>query len=280
MGHGGPKTEAGKAASSRNALRHGLLSEAPVTTRYETMEEWSAHRRAMLADLQPRNHAESCLAERAALLQWRLRRVPLAEAELCDREAAEQGRHYSAPSNARRDAFALFPAMNALERLMRYEAHLGRELARTLKALHDLQSRPAAEVEPAAKTENCETNSPPSPPARNGGARPASAPAPAGATATPAGFVKLRPPHAGSASPVLAPLLDPETASARTCYLEPPSSLRVRYQLAQEIHPLAHTTLASRGAAAARMSMAWMSSRAELAASWPSARVGSPPVVG
>src|SRR5437870_4023830 len=84
MGLGGPKTEAGKAASSRNALRHGLLSESPLAAPFESAEEWQAHRQAILDDLLPLGQgirpvwAEACLAERAALLLWRLRRVACA----------------------------------------------------------------------------------------------------------------------------------------------------------------------------------------------------------
>src|SRR5205814_2066245 len=79
MGNGGPKTGAGKAVSSRNALRHGLLSESPLAAPYESAGEWQAHRDATLDDLQPTGHAEACLAERVALLLWRLRRVSCAE---------------------------------------------------------------------------------------------------------------------------------------------------------------------------------------------------------
>src|SRR5437764_13863729 len=96
MGLGGPKTEAGKAVSSRNALRHGLLSESPLAAPFESAAEWLAHRQAILDDLRPSGQAEACLAERAALLLWRLRRVACAEV------AAIEARHASVAEDYRR----------------------------------------------------------------------------------------------------------------------------------------------------------------------------------
>src|SRR4051812_37201545 len=75
----GPRTAAGKAIASRNAVKHGLLSGSPLATPLESAEEWQSHREGILEDLPPRGQAETCLAERAALLMWRLRRVALAE---------------------------------------------------------------------------------------------------------------------------------------------------------------------------------------------------------
>lgn len=168
MGQGGPKTQSGKAASSRNALRHGLLSDAPLTTRHETQEDWDAHLQAVVAALQPQDHLQTCLAERVAHLHWRLRRVGIAEVEMLEYETLcirqEQARHPNSSTHTRTDGMSLVRSMNVLERLTRYEAHLGRELARIMKALHDLQSRPAPAAEAPAKTENCETNSTPSTP--------------------------------------------------------------------------------------------------------------------
>ena len=71
----GPRTAQGKAASSQNALRHGLLSDAPLATPFELPEAWQAHRTAILHDLAPHTYLESILAERIALLHWRLARV-------------------------------------------------------------------------------------------------------------------------------------------------------------------------------------------------------------
>src|SRR4051794_10254248 len=53
----GPRTPVGKAISSRNATRHGLLSNSVLATPHESKEEWQAHREGILDDLQPRGQA-------------------------------------------------------------------------------------------------------------------------------------------------------------------------------------------------------------------------------
>jgi hypothetical protein len=70
----GPKTDGGKARSSKNALRHGLRSDLPVLPG-ERAEDWQAHRDGIVGSLAPAGGLETALAERVALSLWRLRRV-------------------------------------------------------------------------------------------------------------------------------------------------------------------------------------------------------------
>jgi hypothetical protein len=70
----GPKTSAGKARSSKNALRHGLRSELPVLPG-ERVEDWEAHHDGVVRALAPAGALEAALAERVALCLWRLRRA-------------------------------------------------------------------------------------------------------------------------------------------------------------------------------------------------------------
>jgi hypothetical protein len=70
----GPKTTAGKARCSKNALRHGLRSELPVLPG-ECADDWQAHRDGIVGSLAPAGGLETALAERVALILWRLRRV-------------------------------------------------------------------------------------------------------------------------------------------------------------------------------------------------------------
>ena len=77
----GPVSKAGKAASSRNAVKHGILSEAVLVTPQETEQDWQSHLSAVRENLAPRDHLETCLAERVALLLWRMRRLACAEVE-------------------------------------------------------------------------------------------------------------------------------------------------------------------------------------------------------
>jgi len=78
---GGPKTEAGKEVARWNATRHGIRSPAPVVPGLEKAEDWEAHRDGMLESLSPEGQLELVLAERVALLSWRLHRVTRFERE-------------------------------------------------------------------------------------------------------------------------------------------------------------------------------------------------------
>jgi hypothetical protein len=78
---GGPATQEGKEVVRWNATQHGIRSPAPVVPGVEKKEDWEDHRDGMLESLQPEGHLEMVLAERAALLSWRLHRVIRYETE-------------------------------------------------------------------------------------------------------------------------------------------------------------------------------------------------------
>src|SRR5438477_1432296 len=77
----GPTSGDGKAIVAGNAVRHGLLSWKPVVAEFESEQEWNAHHEQTLLDLRPVGHLETLLAERVALLSWRLGRVARFELE-------------------------------------------------------------------------------------------------------------------------------------------------------------------------------------------------------
>jgi hypothetical protein len=72
---GGPATEEGKQVVKWNAVQHGIRSPAPVVPGVEKTEDWEDHRDGVLESLSPEGHLELVLAERVALLSWRLNRV-------------------------------------------------------------------------------------------------------------------------------------------------------------------------------------------------------------
>jgi hypothetical protein len=72
---GGPRTEEGKEIVRWNATRHGISSPAPVVPGLEKEEDWQGHKDGILENLAPVGHLEVNLAERVALLSWRLHRV-------------------------------------------------------------------------------------------------------------------------------------------------------------------------------------------------------------
>src|SRR5918998_5191609 len=81
MNKGGPSTEEGKEVVRGPAPRHGIRSPAPVVPGIESKEDWEAHGEGVLESLKPVGHLETVLAERVALLSWRLHRVTRFETE-------------------------------------------------------------------------------------------------------------------------------------------------------------------------------------------------------
>src|SRR5262252_8425467 len=121
----GPKTVAGKARVALNALAHGLAS-ARLIVPGECPKDWADHRRRMLEALAPVGPVEGALAERVASGVWRLQRVTAYE------EAAIAERHDLESLSAR-----LLPSPFDLDKIIRYEAHLSRQL---YQALHELEA--------------------------------------------------------------------------------------------------------------------------------------------
>ena len=81
LAKGGPATQEGKEVVKWNAVQHGIRSPAPVVPGVEKKEDWEEHRDGMLESLHPEGHLEFVLAERVALLLWRLHRVTRFETE-------------------------------------------------------------------------------------------------------------------------------------------------------------------------------------------------------
>lgn len=70
----GPSTDAGKARSRRNALRHGLTAET-VIGQLEDAEDYKCFEATVTADFNPETAVERELVLRLASLLWRLRRA-------------------------------------------------------------------------------------------------------------------------------------------------------------------------------------------------------------
>jgi len=78
---GGPTTREGKEVVRWNATRHGISSPQPVVLGLEKKEDWEEHRDGIMDNLSPVGHLEVTLAERVAVLSWRLHRVTRYETE-------------------------------------------------------------------------------------------------------------------------------------------------------------------------------------------------------
>ena len=86
----GPRTKQGKAISSKNALKHGLLSHKTVIPT-ESQAEFDLHRDHLLNELSPVGPTEAILAQRIVDLSWQLKciaRVKAAIINTMDKEAA------------------------------------------------------------------------------------------------------------------------------------------------------------------------------------------------
>lgn len=82
----GPKTEAGKSRSRRNAIRHGLTAETVIDA-LEDAEDYAAFELAVTSDYEARTAVERELVLRLASLLWRLRRATAIETGLFDIQA-------------------------------------------------------------------------------------------------------------------------------------------------------------------------------------------------
>jgi hypothetical protein len=71
----GPRTEAGKAKSRYNALKHGLAATRIVIPG-ENPADYAAFHERLMAEIAPESVLEEDLADRLATTLWRLRRIP------------------------------------------------------------------------------------------------------------------------------------------------------------------------------------------------------------
>ena len=167
----GPRTPEGKARSSMNALTHGLAAKTPLIPG-EDAEEFRQFVWDMVADLAPQGPVQAELAQRAAVLMWKRRRLAGAEEQaLCqlqeryaertarrlaeleqaartgeDFEELEREKAEEEANGARWDAnqmladqFGFKPG--ALDRLARYEQRISQQIDSTLRLLLKLQNR-------------------------------------------------------------------------------------------------------------------------------------------
>jgi len=177
----GPKSTDGKARSSRNALKHGLVS-SEIVIWDEDSDEFEILRAGLEADFQPNSTIERELVDRLAGLLWRLRRLPALGALIePDPELVESQRamllHFTVPRKQQeliasilnhkdpQEAFRLLPEED--KRYLR--AHLRRWKEETM--LLD------SEEDDDSGIEVCEANNP------SGGDKEPTDPRPHGATA-------------------------------------------------------------------------------------------------
>jgi hypothetical protein len=142
----GPKTAEGKAAASRNALRHGLTARQ-IVCYGERESVYAAFHATMRENLAPADEVEEQLVERIILCSWRLRRIARAERGLIDRESGSVFLYHETRISR---SFERIPREMAT--LSRYEAQLDRSIGRAYAMLERRQAARRGEHVPPPLT--------------------------------------------------------------------------------------------------------------------------------
>jgi hypothetical protein len=139
----GPKTEAGKARSAQNGIKHGLCSDNLVVLRNENPAVWQKVLDTLHARYRPADEIENELVEDIAFCLWRLRRLRGVESALWDitmeDQAEELEAKYSTPTELTRKAHA-FRGEASLQLVSRYEGRLRRAYDRAVDNLAGYRS--------------------------------------------------------------------------------------------------------------------------------------------
>src|SRR5581483_7248239 len=109
----GPRTEEGKASSSRNSLSHGLTAKT-VLLPGEDPAEYQTFAEGVRKDFESHNATQSALIQELIDIQWRLLRVPAIEARILSEES---------------------PDLKALANIGLYAGRLKRQYSATLKEI-------------------------------------------------------------------------------------------------------------------------------------------------
>jgi hypothetical protein len=136
----GPVTPEGKAASSQNALRHGMRSTAVVLPG-EDPEQFACHQAEYIECFRPRNQPERDLILAMSAARWRMNRLMMLESQLLQ-ESEDLAR--------------------ALNTLSRYEGQLNRTYNTAFKQLEVLRANlhPAPRTTPNAAAKTAQPNEP------------------------------------------------------------------------------------------------------------------------
>lgn len=112
------------------ALKHGILSTAPVIEGLESIDDWNAHRDRIIREIDPVGALESAYAQRAAAYLWRIERVARYRSK--ESRSDSEDPTIEPDRRTRRDR-------SMIETVAKYEAHLNRLLAQTMAELRRMQ---------------------------------------------------------------------------------------------------------------------------------------------
>ena len=156
----GPTTPQGKRRVAQNAVRHGFFSQCLLVKHPDGKEdegEYAAFYAALRKHYEPMDWLEELWVEKIAVWSWRLRRLIRCESgqiskaladhgyEIQQSKAADSENSGIAPlANPEMDAMTdhlFLPSNEDLERLLRYEAMISRQLNHAIAELERLQAR-------------------------------------------------------------------------------------------------------------------------------------------
>jgi hypothetical protein len=138
----GPKTDAGKEASGRNATTHGLTSKRVVLP-HESQEEFDAQRAALHDQHKPVGEVEKELVDQIAQTWWRLQRAYRIEASFLEQSVHCIENEYAARhegDDALAQMFLRTIETKQMQLMMRYVAAAERAWNKALSELRRLQA--------------------------------------------------------------------------------------------------------------------------------------------
>ena len=114
----GPKTDAGKARSSANSLKHGFAAVINVVLDLEDKAAFNTHVAELHACYQPTDYAERTFVDQLASISWRQARLISLETALLDAQADYQHDHLTeiSPSTSTDPYYQLVKTWQALAR--------------------------------------------------------------------------------------------------------------------------------------------------------------------
>ena len=131
----GPVTVEGKAISSRNNTRHGLLAKAVVLVG-ESNENFTDILVRLVAEHEPATETEMAVVHIMAMALWRLARIWSAEKATLDKHMLRQ----DSGDGPNRLARAIETGAGSLGTISRYETTFTRQFANSLRQLNFLKS--------------------------------------------------------------------------------------------------------------------------------------------
>ena len=144
----GPRTDEGKARSSKNAIKHGLLARDAVMAG-EDPAEYDRCFQELEENLFPKNAIEFCLVRQIADSEWRLRRIERLEAGLCTHHSTSTSRfarkHYPDTILPGRNGEnqllgkSMEDHTQSLINLARYRTMTSRDITRALRMIRQLR---------------------------------------------------------------------------------------------------------------------------------------------